>query len=282
MAEIPDRYLKYRMTIHLLLEALDNRISNAVNAFDSECDYVWTEASTYPDDQAALSTVKSAIAKLEYEDEEQAIGDNATTLAVAGVSPTLMNLLEDVNQAKNALKTGFAEISNFRVQTDEGVVPLSQLVLRSLGRARFKRQEAYRHIFCFEQIPESIGFSQSLIRTVAKKDIEEVLIWLSRQAGGSESSYYHTVSALPFGTKLAMVKGRYNSVRANVKIDGARKMVPATLPLCVPLCSAALPAIKRPKARPDGEMIRTRSDNKLQSQPMFTIGAVSVYRYLEQ
>jgi hypothetical protein len=268
------------MAIHLLLEALDKRVNELCSALPEQCDYVWTESAQYPEESSAIELVTTAIRKLEYDDDELAVGENASTIAVVAVSDEIFRLVSAVNLAKDALKSGFAEVTNYRVQTPEGVIPLSQAILRSLARARYKRQEAYRHIFQFDALPHSIGFSQSLIRTVARKTVEEVLIWLSRQAGGTESGYYHTVSALPFGTELAMVKGRYNSVRANVRIENDRVMVPATLPIFIPLCRGKLPNIRRPKPRTKDDITRTRSDNKLKDSPLFTIGAISVYEYL--
>lgn len=281
MSNVPDKYSGHRMAIQMLLSGLDDRIAALCDNLEDNVDYIWTENATYPASNEALHCVSSAIRKLEYDDEELAVGDNANIQAVVACNEKLMALVEDVNSAKLQLKAGFAEVTNYRVKTDEGILPLSQVILRSLARARYKRQEAYRQLFCFNEIPLTIGFSSSLIRTVAKRTPEEILIWLSRQSGGSDSSYYHDISNLPFDTSLAVVKGRYNSLRANIKFADRRQMVPASLPIFIPLKGSRRLDIRRPKPREDTPSRQTRSDTKLEDQPLFTLGAISVYQYKE-
>ncbi|MEM8500833.1 MAG: hypothetical protein AAF542_22650, partial [Pseudomonadota bacterium] len=108
----------------------------------------------------------------------------------------------------------------------------------------------------------------------------QVLAWLSKMTQENTESYRNTVAALNQEEPLALVKGRYDSQRANVCVEGEWSMVPAHLPLFIPLCERNAVSIKTgPKTKTDESELRVRSDARLEPKPLFEVGAVSVYRY---
>lgn len=88
------------------------------------------------------------------------------------------------------------------------------------------------------------------------------------------------MAALGPDEPLALVKGRYDSQRANVCVAGDWSMVPAHLPLFIPSCEFKQVNIKRGRGSKSTDTdIRERSDARLEPRPLFTVGAVSVFRY---
>lgn len=275
---VPARYMKYRFSIYAVLTGLEQRLDHLTEALAESSQWAWTAEQSKGED--ALAHVLSALTALDFEDDVQ---DATQALeAVVSVSSECLELVDGVNQAKRMLKQAFLEITNERVLIDGERKPLAQAILRDMGRARLDRQRAYRHFFMLEELPSHIGFSRSHIRTVARKNQMQVFAWLSKMTQENTESYRNTIAALDPDLPLALVKGRYQSQRANVCVDGNWTMVPAHLPLFIPPCDYSRVNIK-PAARKKGEgeeaRVRSRSDERLEPNPLFTIGATSVYRY---
>ena len=272
---VPARYMKHRYSIFAVLEGLEQRLERLANNVSGSSHWAWTtEEGT---GTQAFARVRSALTSLDFEDEKD--NDDPSIEAVVSVSQECLALVDGVNQAKRMLKQSFLEITNERVLIDGERKPLAQAILRDMGRARLDRQRAYRHFFFLEETPSHIGFSRSHIRTVARKNQTQVFAWLSKMTQENTESYRNTVAALDPEQPLALVKGRYKSQRANVCVDGKWSMMPAHLPLFVPSCNIEEVSIKpAPKKSDEPYKVRARSDERLASTPLFTIGAVSVYR----
>lgn len=273
---VPARYMKYRFSIFAVLEGLEQRLARLSNAASESSHWCWTAEEGATED--ALQRIRTSLTTLDFEDDTES-GDQAIE-AVVSVSEECLALVEAVNQAKRMLQQSFLEITTTRVRIDGERKPLAQAILRDMGRARLDRQRAYRHLFTLDEIPSHIGFSRSHIRTVARKSQLQVLAWLSKMTQENTESYRNVVSALDPDQPLALVKGRYQSQRANVCVAGDWSMVPAHLPLFIPPCEFSDVTIK-PAVRKKGEegQVRVRSDERLEPYPLFTIGATSVYRY---
>jgi len=268
--------MKYRFSIFAVLEGLEQRLVRLSNAVSESSGWGWTAEEGVS--QAALLRSRSALTTLDFEDEAES--DDQAIEAVISVSEECLELVDAVNQAKRMLKQSFLEITNTRVLIDGERKPLAQAILRDMGRARLNRQRAYRQLFTVAGVPSHIGFSRSHIRTVARKSNVQVLAWLSKMTLENTESYRNTVAALDPGEHLALVKGRYNSQRANVCVEGEWSMVPAHLPLFVPTCEFNEVTLKiGPRSREEDADVRARSDARLEPRPLFTVGAVSVYRY---
>lgn len=273
---VPARYMKYRFSIFAVLEGLEQRLLRLSSALDASSHWVWEAAEGAG--QGSLLRVQSAIKTLDYEDGSET--DDYAIEAIACVPDDVLEMVDAVNQAKRMLKQSFQEITNERVVIEGERKPLALAILRDMGRARLNRQRAYRQLFTVEGSPSHIGFSRSHIRTVARKSTVQVLAWLSKMTLENTESYRNTIAALDPGEPLALVKGRYNSQRANVCVEGEWSMVPAHLPLFVPTCEFNEVTLKiGPRSRDEDADVRARSDARLESRPLFTIGAVSVYRY---
>lgn len=273
---VPARYMKYRFSIFAVLEGLEQRLERLSGALAESRHWTWEEEEGVA--QSSLPRIQSAITTLDYQDDSET--DDYAIEAVVSASDDVLEMVKAVNQAKRMLKQSFQEITNERVVIEGERKPLALAILRDMGRARLNRQRAYRLLFSLEGAPSHIGFSRSHIRTVARKSNLQVLAWLSKMTQENTESYRNTVAALNQEEPLALVKGRYNSQRANVCVEGEWSMVPAHLPLFIPLCECNAVSIKTgPKAKTDESELRVRSDVRLEPRPLFEVGAVSVYRY---
>ncbi|MEM8500189.1 MAG: hypothetical protein AAF542_19385 [Pseudomonadota bacterium] len=268
--------MKYRFSIFAMLEGLEQRLQRLSITLADSHHWVW-EAEEGAGERALLG-IQTALTTLDFLDESE--HDEYAIEAVASVPDTVIEAADAVNQAKRMLKLSFQEITNERVVIDGERKPLALAILRDMGRARLNRQRAYRQLFTLDSAPSHIGYSHSQIRTVARKTNIQVLAWLSKMTQENTESYRNVVAGLDPDEHLALVKGRYGSQRANVCVEGKWSMVPAHLPLFIPSCTFNEVTVKSGhKSRGSDSDLRTRSDARLESRPLFTVGAVSVYRY---
>ena len=268
----------------MMLEGLEDRLGSLNALLAEEGVRYWTaEQGT---SSAALQNIQQALSTLDFANEDAVSVSPPTPprppiQAVVEATSSIMNSVEAVNQAKRMLQTAFKEFKNEYVVLEGRRKPLAVAILRDLGRATLDRQTAYRQLFCFDTVPDNIGFSRSYVRPVARKTQLQVTQWLAKRDEEGTESFRNTVASLHPDEPLAMVKARYFSQRVNVYKDSESQMVPAHLPLFFPpatLTKATVRPSTRALEAPNGP----RENTRLEERPLFVLGATRVYRYKEE
>ncbi len=273
----PLKFAKEKQTVLELCNALDSRLAQLMVDLERSVAWSWTSEGGF--NQGYLSpAIATALVNFDYAESEK----EPPLQAVVCCGELAALQVRQVNAAKEALKECFVSFDSVRVEVDGERRPLALAILRDLGRSDMNRLLAYRHIYSYSQLPEIIGFSRSNVRTVARKTTLQVLAWLSKMSQENSESYRNTVMALPEDEPLALVKGRYSSQRANVKLNGERKMIPAHLPLLLTTASTGMPTIKAARVKPQGKAVSPRGDKRLCDTALFEVGAITVYRYREE
>jgi len=272
------------------LRTLDATIAHLVDALAHRPAWVALENAARDDDaiQRACASY-SAINYLTHADDETSL----VCLGVIGASADILRRAEVVNAAKAAFKNVCAPLQRINVRvpvTAESrptkVIPAIRVILRNIQRSDINLLAAYRKIPLLSAPPISVTYTRANTRAVYRKTIDELYEALNSLESPVAAADRARLDALDRReTHLALVKERYQNIRANVlytRLDPrgrGRIQITAELPLIYALGRHAVP----PEVRfppPDTEISnrprRTRS-TQIEDRPL--LRALPVYRY---
>jgi hypothetical protein len=273
------------------LRNLDANIARLVDALAHRPARVTVENATEDRDaiQRACASY-SAINYLTHAADETSL----VCLGVIGASSDILRRAEAVNAAKTAFKTVCAPLQRINVRVPVSgetqatqVIPAIRVVLRNIQRSDINLLAAYRKIPLLNAPPVSVTYTRANTRAVYRKTIEELYVALNNMKGPVAADDRARLDALDrHETHLALVKDRYQNIRANVlyaRLDPrgrGRIQIAAELPLMYPLGRHPQhPVIEFPKTNPSspGAPQRVRQS---QLQPQRYLQSLPVYRYI--
>jgi len=213
-------------------------------------------------------------------------------LGVLGVGADILRRAAAVNTLKAEFKAICAPLHGIqiRVPVKGEAAPTRKMsamrvILRNIQRSDLNLLAAYRKIPLLQAPPTKITYTRANTRSVYRKSIDELYELLSALEGPTASQDRARLSTLDRReTHLALVKERYQNVRANVlfaRLDPrgrGRIQIAAELPLMYakgrhlapPQVQFPLPAALRNEVR------RVR-ESKLEAAPF--LQSLPVYRY---
>lgn len=240
---------------------------------------------------SAARRIADAYAGIDHSPGAEDAG-SPTCLGVALVPPYVAALADSANAAKAGLKAVCAPLQHIRKRVHErrsksaGTVPVVviRLILRSLGRSELNLLAAYRKIPVLDSAPIRICYTRAFTRSVYRMPVAHIagMIEQSERPGAKDDRA--RLVRLPKTEKhLALVRARYENVRANVVFAGVdadkgrRKQVGAELPLLIAAArSATLPEIDYSAALRKS-VPRQRRAARLQASRF--LASMPVYRY---
>ena len=244
-------------------------------------------------EREAVRRVCDAYGTINYAPEQE-VNETVTCPGVVGAPAAVIARAEDVNLAKEKLKSVCTPLQNQRVRISakDGQgrrlvqsIPLVRVLLRELQRSDVNLLAAYRKLPILTGRPARVAYVRARTRVVRRKTRDAILALLERTDRPGVDADRTRMQRLPATERyLALVEERYENLRANVTFHGldarhrGRAQFAAELPLLYPLGrSKELPEILYP-APDDGakEVIQHRA-GKLEDEPF--LDSLPVYRY---
>jgi hypothetical protein len=273
----------------LALEAAIERLVDALShgSFAAQVENATTERS-------AIRRVCDAYSTIDYGMEDD-VNESLVCLGVIGVNTDTIKRAEAVNAAKTRFKDACTPLQGIRVRipvkgqsSPTKAVPAIRVVLRNVQRSDLNLLAAYRKIPILAAPPVIVTYSRAHTRAVYRHTVDEIAEKLSNINSAAAIADRERLTALaPSVTHLALVKNRYQNVRANVRYSRldtrgrGRIQISAELPLIYATGRRTeppkvyfpddVPVIARPKRRPP--------PSKLQAEPF--LRSLPVYRYIQ-
>lgn len=245
-------------------------------------------------DALARRAVADAYAAINLGADDQP-NKSVVCLGVIGVGKDLVESAHQVNRAKAELRRVCAPLQTVRTRvpdpsgTGTKALPIIRVILRAIQRSDLNLLAAYRRIPILDSNPTRIVYTRAHTRSVYRKKIDDIAALLQTSDTPAAALDRERLRTLPASeTHVALVRDRYENVRANVTFEPApdeppkRRLIAAELPIIYPLgIKVRRPTIKFPiSTDPDSAArIRTRR-SKLFDQPF--LSTLSVYRYINK
>jgi hypothetical protein len=275
-----------RLAVATALRALEQRLERLATAL-AHLSNPWIQVDGADAPGMAMQRVISAYTTIDLEMDD-APATSVVCLGVVGVPRTVVDLVQEVNAAKAALRAVCAPLQLVRMRVPDGAgtkaLPLIRVILRSLQRSDLNLLAAYRRIAVLgPSAPRSVAYTRARTRSVYRKPVEDVARMLENAEGPKAAADRERVLALTGGERhLAQVRDHYENIRANVvygREDGGRvrMQLAAELPLLylakrgTPAPVVTFPALREPDAP-----VRRRA-SRLESRPF--LETLPVYRY---
>ena len=276
-----------RLQIAHALTTLEAAIAGLVNALAHGDPIAQTESAA---GGSPISLACAAYSAINYEMEDE-VGTSVVCLGVLGVDSQTLHQAAVVNTLKADLKTQCAPLHGIQVRvpvkgesSPTRKISAVRAILRTIQRSDLNLLAAYRKIPILEAPPASITYTRAMTRSVYRKSIEELYVLLNTLEGPTASADRALLSTLdPRETHLALVKDRYQNVRANVlysRLDvrgRGRVQIAAELPILYARGRAAEP----PEVQFPAIEIPTKPARIRQSSlaPTPFLQCLPVYRY---
>jgi len=278
----------HRQSVAEALSALEASLARLVAALAHEA--VAAHMEPDPEGTDDIRRAGEAYAAIDYRMQDRT-GESVTCLGVIGVGSALLRQAAAVNAAKAELRAICSPLQHvyIRVPTKAGPastqpIPAIRGVLRNIQRSDLNLLAAYRKIPLLTATPASVTYTRANTRAVYRKPIEaieELLVKLEGPTALADRGRLATLDRRE--THLALVKERYQNVRANVRYahldprGRGRIQIAAELPLLYPQGRRAEPPVVRfPQAPEVGKAPRVRQA-KLELRPF--LESLPVYRY---
>jgi hypothetical protein len=271
------------------LEAALERLTDALahGSFSARVENTTTGAS-------AIREVCDAYSTIDYAMDDE-VNESLVCLGVIGVNADTIKRAEAVNAAKTHFKDACTPLQGIRVRipvkgksSPTKAIPAIRVVLRNIQRSDLNLLAAYRKIPILAAPPIIVTYSRAHTRAVYRQTVDEIVERLSNINSSAAIADRERLAALDPGvTHLALVKNRYQNVRANVRysrLDArgrGRIQISAELPLIYATGRRTeppevyfpddVPVIARPKRRPP--------PSKLEAEPF--LRSLPVYRYIQ-
>jgi hypothetical protein len=224
------------------LSALEASIASLTDALAHAVISIEVEAAT--DGGSPIRRVCEAYSAIDYRMEDD-VGTSVVCLGVLGISTEILRRAEAVNAAKAEFKAICTPLQGIRIRipvkgaaSTTKAIPALRVILRNIQRSDVNLLAAYRKIPILDAPPASVTYTRANTRAVYRKSIEEVddmLRNLEGPAAMADRARLDTLNRRE--THLALVKARYQNIRANVlyaRLDPrgrGRIQISAELPL---------------------------------------------------
>jgi hypothetical protein len=245
------------------------------------------------EDRATSATRRAceAYAAIDYQTHDDA-ETSLVCLGLIGTSAETLRKAHAVNKAKEEFKTLCAPLHRIQVRipvkgerTPTRAISAMRVILRNIQRSDLNLLAAYRKIPILDAPPKSVTYTRANTRSVYRKAVEEIAELLQNLNSPQAMIDREKLTSLNRRiTHLALVKERYQNIRANIlyaRLDPkgrGRIQISAELPLIYAIGRRATPPEVRFPEEPasDGNFRRAR-ESKLETQPF--LHALPVYRY---
>jgi hypothetical protein len=239
--------------------------------------------------RGSIRSACEAYSAINYEMDDE-IGDSVVCLGVIGAQTDIVKLALAVNVAKAALKTLFTPLQRVRIRvpikgsTTKAISAL-RVILRHIQRSDLNVNAAYRKIPILSAPPATVTYTRANTRSVYRKTVDEIADMLSNIHSPIAAADRERLTALDRRTThLALVRYRYENVRANVlyaRLDPkgrGRVQISAELPLIYATGRRTEPAeVHFPEEADASTKPKRTRESKLEPQPL--LRSLPVYRY---
>src|SRR5258708_8909077 len=171
--------------------------------------------------------------------------DVIVCLGVVGVNAETLKRAHAVNTAKANFKALCTPLQGIRIRipikgesSPTKAIPAIRVILRKMQRSDLNLLGAYRRIPTLDAPPATVTYTRANTRAVYRKTVDEIADMLSNIASSAAIADRELLAALDHRiTHLALVRHRYENIRANVLYAGldpkgrGRIQIPAELPL---------------------------------------------------
>jgi hypothetical protein len=278
----------HRQHVARALSALEASLARLTDALAH--DEVTLQVDGTTQDRGPIRRVCEAYSAIDYGMDDE-VGTSVVCLGVLGVSTDILQRAEAVNDAKATFKAICTPLQNIRIRipvkgaaSDTKALPALRVILRNIQRSDLNLLAAYRKIPILDAPPASVTYTRANTRAVYRKSIEEVDELLQNVEGPAAMADRTRLETLDRGeTHLALVKGRYQNIRANVlyaRLDArgrGRIQIAAELPLLYARGRRAEPPeVRFPANTETANPARVRQP-KLEAAPF--LRSIPVYRY---
>jgi hypothetical protein len=249
------------------------------------------EVEPTSDQRSPIRRICEAYSAIDYQMDDE-IGTSVVCLGVLGVSTEIRRRAEAVNAAKGKFKAICTPLQGIRIRipvknatSPTKAIPALRVILRNIQRSDVNLLAAYRKIPLLDAPPASVTYTRANTRAVYRKSIEEIdqlLMNLQGPTAIADRARLETLDRRE--THLALVKSRYQNIRANVlyaRLDPrgrGRIQISAELPLLYYKGRhAQSPEVRFPDPETPTHPSRVRQ-SKLGTAPF--LRSIPVYRYI--
>lgn len=280
----------HRQEVARALSELESKLDRLIGALAHGIVAAELEPPPEPSPLSAIRRACEAYSAIDYRMQDAA-GESVVCVGALGVGSDILKLAQALNLAKAAFKDLCTPLQRIRTRipvkgeaSATKAIPAIRVILRSIQRSDLNLLAAYRKIPILAATPASVTFTRANTRAVYRKSIEDIDAMLINLGTPTSLKDRGRLTALDRReTHLALVKERYQNIRANVlyaHLDPrgrGRIQIAAELPLLYPKPKRGeQPQIRfLPAAEPD-EPKRVRQ-SKLDPQPY--LESLPVYRY---
>src|SRR3984957_5909586 len=278
----------HRQHVARALTALEVAITRLTDALAHTAVTIEVEPTTDP--RSPIRRVCEAYSAIDYRMDDE-VGTSVVCLGVLGVSTDLLRRAEALNAAKLQFKAICTPLQGIRIRipvkgaaSPTKAIPALRVILRNIQRSDVNLLAAYRKIPILDAPPASVTYTRANTRAVYRESIEEIDALLMNLQGPSALADRARLETLDRReTHLALVKSRYQNIRANVlyaRLDPrgrGRIQISAELPLLYAKGRRAQsPEVRFPAAEVTNPPSRVRQA-KLAAAPF--LRSIPVYRY---
>lgn len=279
-----------RQEIAKRLISLEAAIERLVEALSHGSSLVHVESTTTA--ISATRAVCNAYSTIDYQMEDE-VNDSIVCLGVIGVNADTVKRAVSVNAAKAKFKEACTPLQGIRVRipvkgasSPTKAIPAIRLILRNIQRSDLNLLAAYRKIPILGAPPATVTYTRANTRAVYRKTVAEIsdmLANLNSPAALADRELFANLDRR--NTHLALVKERYQNIRANVlysRLDPkgrGRIQIAAELPLLYATGKRSeTPEVHFPEEEDSTKPQRSRK-SKLEPEPY--LRSLPVYRYSE-
>ena len=283
----------HRQEIAKGLTALESALERLVDALSHGSFFAQAQNTTT--DHAAARKICDAYSTIDYGMQDE-VNESLVCLGVIGVNADTIKRAEAVNTAKLKFKAVCAPLQNLRVRipvkgekSPTKAIPAIRVILRNIQRSDLNLLSSYRKIPILDAPPATVTYTQANTRAVYRKTVEEIAAMLNNVNTPAAIIDREKLSSLDRRvTHLALVKQRYQNIRANIlyaRLDPkgrGRIQISAELPLIYATGArrgrrSGPPKVNFPLEAETGETPRRIRESKLEPQPF--LFSLPVYRY---
>ena len=276
-----------RAQVATTLKALEASIDELVNALAHSGAIVLLEDAS---DSDPLRRACEAYAAIDYRMDDE-VGSSVVCLGAISANAQILKRALAVNALKAEFKALCAPLYQVRIRVPVKGAPSPtkaisaiRVILRNIQRSDLNLLAAYRKIPILDAPPASITYTRAYTRAVYRKSIDEIFNLLTtseRQGASADRARLETLP--PRETHLALVKERYQNIRANVlyaRMDArgrGRMQIAAELPILYSQGRSAAPEIRFPPPADEARVPRRIRESKIEAAPF--LESLPVYRY---
>jgi hypothetical protein len=277
-----------RLEVAASLQALERRLAAFIDALAHADLTITLEGAA----AGATRRACEAYARIDYQTHDDA-ETSLVCLGLIGTSAEILRKAHGVNKAKDEFKALCAPLHRVQVRipvkgekTPTKVISAMRVILRNIQRSDLNLLAAYRKIPTLDAAPATVTYTQANTRSVYRKTIDEIADLLQNLNSPAAITDRERLASLDRRvTHLALVKQRYQNIRANIlyaRLDPkgrGRIQISAELPLIYASGRRSEPPEVRfpADAETDNNPQRVRK-SKLETAAY--LHALPVYRYV--